>query len=104
MQCSCLRSTAGVVLLSLYRKQHLLCCLLTVLMFMMHCREGQYSVLEHDPVMGSLQHDEEPQSPTSTMDLDSSFWWGEQLNNAGSYNLNSELDEIRAQLERLLPE
>lgn len=53
-----------------------------------------------DPALG----EEDCQSPTSTMDFDTSFWWGEQLNNAGSYNPNFELDELRARLERLLPE
>ena len=71
---------------------------------MWRCRDGHYSVLEHDPVMDPAQDDEDCQSPTSTMDFDTSFWWGEQLNNAGSYNPNFELDELRARLERLLPE
>lgn len=67
-------------------------------------REGQYSVLEHDPVMDPSKLDDGSQSPTSTMDFDTPFYFGEQLNNAGSYNPNFELDELRARLERLLPE
>ena len=53
-----------------------------------------------DPALG----EEDGQSPTSSMEFDTSFWWGEQLNNAGSYNPHFELDELRARLERLLPE
>ncbi len=61
-------------------------------------------MLEHDPVMDPSQLDDGSQSPTSTMDFDTSLYFGEQLNNAGSYNPNFELDELRARLERLLPE
>ena len=54
--------------------------------------------------MDPLLCDEDSNSPTSTMDFDTAFWSGEQLNNAGSYNPNFELDELRARLERLLSE
>jgi hypothetical protein len=69
-----------------------------------HCREGQWSVLDCDPDLLTLG-DAPPAAPQQPLQLPYSFHSGHYHNNAGAYfSTDYELEELKARLERLLPE